>query len=48
MADLPRDAEWYPNECEFCTREAALACTDPVCRARGYGEPRTEENHRGQ
>jgi len=31
--------EWYPRECTFCTREAALACADPVCRKRGYGEP---------
>jgi hypothetical protein len=26
------------KECEFCTREVALACKDPVCRAAGYGE----------
>jgi hypothetical protein len=34
--------EWYPRECEFCTYEAALACTDRICRARGYGEPHIE------
>lgn len=32
--------EWYPHECPFCTRAAALACTDPVCRAAHLGEPR--------
>lgn len=31
--------EWYPRECEFCDWDAALACEDPVCRERGYGEP---------
>jgi len=33
--------EWYPRECEYCTREAALSCTDPTCRARGYGHTNT-------
>lgn len=35
---LPRADEWYPNECQFCTREAALACQDTVCRAAHLGE----------
>lgn len=35
---LPREDEWYPNECQFCTREAALACQDSVCRAAHLGE----------
>lgn len=26
-------------ECQFCTPEATRACTDPQCRARGYGYP---------
>jgi hypothetical protein len=38
--DFPADQEWYPNECAFCTREAALECTDPSCRARRLGEDR--------
>lgn len=36
--DFPRDQEWYPRECALCTREAALACDDPGCRARKLGE----------
>src|SRR6185437_11116885 len=32
-----------PVECEFCTPEAARACTDPQCRARGYGHPPVSE-----
>ncbi len=40
---LPRDDEWYPRECEFCTRDAALACPDTLCRATKRGENRTEE-----
>ena len=27
------------GDCEFCTPAAARACTDPTCRARGYGQP---------
>jgi hypothetical protein len=38
--DLPRADEWYPRECEFCTREAALVCPDPGCRAERRGEDR--------
>lgn len=41
---VPRADEWYPNECPFCTREAALVCTDPVCRAAHLGEPRVEDD----
>jgi hypothetical protein len=40
--DLPVDQEWYPNECALCTREAALECDDPSCRARHLGEDRVE------
>jgi hypothetical protein len=38
-----------PVECEFCTTEAARACGDPQCRARGYGYSRTPSHlpHRG-
>ncbi len=32
--------EWYPRECEFCEWAAALACADPYCRERGFGEHR--------
>ena len=35
---LPREDEWYPNECQFCDRAAALACQDSVCRAAHLGE----------
>lgn len=37
----PREGaeEWYPRECEFCNHEAALTCTDQVCRKAGAGEP---------
>ena len=35
---LTREDEWYPNECQFCTRPAALACQDSVCRAAHLGE----------
>lgn len=40
--DFRPEDEWYPNECMFCTREAALACDDPECRARGLGENPTD------
>lgn len=36
--DLAPEHEWYPRECALCTREAALACTDPSCRSRRLGE----------
>jgi hypothetical protein len=36
--DFPREDEWYPNECAFCTRAAALVCQDPECRERHLGE----------
>lgn len=36
--DLPRDREWYPRECLYCTQGAALACDDPECRERRLGE----------
>jgi hypothetical protein len=41
MADSVED-EWYPNECPFCTKEAARACLDPVCRDAHLGEERTD------
>lgn len=36
---IPREDEWYPRECEFCTQQAAIACRDPYCREQRHGEP---------
>lgn len=30
---------YRPRGCDLCTPAAARECRDPVCRARGYGQP---------
>jgi len=35
----PLDApDSYYKSCRWCLPECQAACTDPVCRGRGYGE----------
>lgn len=36
---VPREHEWHPNECQFCTADAARSCPDPACRQAHLGEP---------